>query len=230
MRGEDHTTTGYPARAEAERRTARGAIWGGQDQGGKGSYGDRTKARQERRKARCGVRTEHGCGRVGIGGRGQVIGCGRGRTGAGPGGGREPVRNMEGAGPGEERSRTWSRREAGQSYSRDRPRRAEPAGRRRGSGGAEGRVGADQGAGAGVWGSAGGRELLERDRGRGGAWSWAGRISHPGTPPPAGPPDSPDRTRNGSCLACFHSARGHRAGARGDTRPHLRARRGPVRR
>lgn len=33
-------------------------------------------------------------------------------------------------------------------------------------------------------------------------------------------------TRTGSCLACFHSAHGHRAAARGGTRPRLRAQTG----
>lgn len=67
---------------------------------------------------------------------------------------------MEGAGPGEERSLTGSRRGAGRLYSRDPPRREDPAGRGRGSGGAEGRAGADRGGGVGD----GSRSLGNRGR------------------------------------------------------------------
>lgn len=82
----------------------------------------------------------------------------------------------------------------------------------------------------GAWGSVGGRQLLRRASGSGTRQRWgpepAGRVSHPGTPQPAGRLGSRGHTRNGSCLACSRSAREHRAGARGDIRPRLRARRG----
>lgn len=39
-------------------------------------------------------------------------------------------------------------------------------------------------------------------------------------------PGTQQGTRTGSCLACFHSAHGHRAAARGGTRPRLRAQTG----
>lgn len=57
VRGEDQTTTGDTARAEAERGTERGAIWGGQDVGraraGRAAMG--TEQREGRSEERAGT-------------------------------------------------------------------------------------------------------------------------------------------------------------------------------
>lgn len=45
---------------------------------------------------------------------------------------------------------------------------------------------------------------------------------HPGSLLRGVQPGTQQGTRTGSCLACFHSVHGHRAAARGGTRPRLR--------